>query len=581
MNVSSGMHQGIGITTNTIIYNYRYRSNPVTHYQVCRTACWRNNLLPYVERQLAGQDKLSSANVTTAIHAAVMSWLVRYKYRIFVIPLESLDDALNSGYNPREDGKTDVVNKVDILCRDLEEYLDLSGKTDSPELKSGEDEHIRNFHGTTILITFSMTPPRTVYKIERNSGFLSALKFVEKNTVIGASMLERKGAICGWLTRYQGHFRYKGDTPPLGQWDAIHLLDAAIEFDRRSAPVVSTLSTGDIPSYSTGYAKLEKSKVVKAKLVQRQAKFGRRTRSSCFQLSKYLVSNSRSKNPMQYTGDVRRHLIGQSPKVKRPLSWSILKMGKESCIQIEEKQRRIGIITELEAVHSGLIHLGILAPRDRWEEWIENFKSDSDCDPAFMCLLIILMSANTSDNQLAQIVPRLFCSGITSAKAVLDIAQTYGQDSFCSLLSECGRYYQNTERILNAADYFVQRHSGPIPQNISIEELCSLYGVGYKTANIVLTTAFRRVEGIPSDIHVIRWSALLGWCPSTVDGFKCSKIIESWLPKDMWESINPLFGSFGQLLVSDQRKELLEIVQQHHLPFIRQLFASAASMYSR
>jgi endonuclease III len=222
-----------------------------------------------------------------------------------------------------------------------------------------------------------------------------------------------------------------------------------------------------------------------------------------------------------------------------------------------------------------------VSPCDQWEDWIDNFQHEHGCDRAFMCLLIIIMSSSTADTQLANIVPRLFSSGLTSAKAVIEVAQQYGLNTFCSLFSEGGRYYQNAERILNAADYFVQYHGGTIPESITVNELCTLFGVGYKTANIVVTTAFGRVDGIPSDIHVIRWSSMLGWCTSNVDGLKCSKLLEAWLPHSKWESINPVFGAFGQLLVSDKRDDLLQIAKQHPSSDIRALFRTASKVYQR
>jgi endonuclease-3 len=191
------------------------------------------------------------------------------------------------------------------------------------------------------------------------------------------------------------------------------------------------------------------------------------------------------------------------------------------------------------------------------------------------------MSSSTADDQLAHIVPRLFSCGLTSAIAVNDVVQQYGLNTLCSLLSETGRFYQNAERIINAADYFIQQHNGRIPTTISVNELCTLFGVGYKTANIVVTTAFGRVDGIPSDIHVIRWSNLLGWCPPNTDGLQCSKCIEGWLPKSKWDSINPVFGAFGQLLISEKRNDLLLIASQYPSEAIRKLFRKAANVYKR
>jgi endonuclease III len=118
---------------------------------------------------------------------------------------------------------------------------------------------------------------------------------------------------------------------------------------------------------------------------------------------------------------------------------------------------------------------------------------------------------------------------------------------------------------------------------ISTNKLCTLLGVGYKTANIVITTSFGRVEGIPSDIHVLRWAKALGWSsciPSWKDGLHCSKEMERWLPKCKWVTINPIFGAFGQLLRSaEHRKTVMDVVQEHCSPRVRFLFYNACKQY--
>lgn len=248
----------------------------------------------------------------------------------------------------------------------------------------------------------------------------------------------------------------------------------------------------------------------------------------------------------------------------------------------ETVTKRLEVLEELESVHNILLKMSIVAPRDNWEDWISSFRDEDGSDPAFMCLIVILMSSSTSDFQLGEIIPRLFGAGLTSAAGVVEIVQKYGPDSLCSLMSESGRYYQNVERIINAASYFVDRHGGRIPMTISINELCSLLGVGYKTANIVVTTSFGRVEGIPSDIHVLRWSKALGWSsyPSWKDGLHCSKEMERWLPKAKWLTINPLFGVFGQLLhTSVHRQTLMDVVKQHCTRRVQLLFMTACKQY--
>ena len=249
----------------------------------------------------------------------------------------------------------------------------------------------------------------------------------------------------------------------------------------------------------------------------------------------------------------------------------------------ETIKKRLEVLQELESVHDILLQMGIFAPRDSWEDWISSFSNQKGSDPAFMCLIVILMSSTTSDFQLAEIIPRLFVAGLTSANDIVEVVKQYGPDSLCCLMSQSGRYYQNVERILNAASYFVERHGGRIPATITTKELCTLLGVGYKTANIVITTSFGRVEGIPSDIHVIRWAKALGWSSCThswKDGLYCSKEMERWLPKDKWVVINPLFGAFGQLLrVSQRRQTLMDIVKQNCSPQVQLLFHYARKQY--
>ena len=137
-------------------------------------------------------------------------------------------------------------------------------------------------------------------------------------------------------------------------------------------------------------------------------------------------------------------------------------------------------------------------------------------------------------------------------------------NALCAVLSNSGRFYQNAERIVNAADYFLLFHNGRIPNAIGVEELSALYGVGYKTANLVISYAFQRIDGIPSDIHVLRWAYGLKWIPSPkMDGRRCSKIIESWMPRDMWHLVNPVFGSLGQMLRNKLLNQSLQSIVRY------------------
>jgi endonuclease III len=550
-------------SSNRIVFRPGSHSHntPNPTYHVCHTPSWTNNLLPYVRKQIGSQATTASAPRNAKIQQFVLSWFVRYKFKISIVSLVEKSGCIV--IQPADD--IPVRTKIAIIVRDADVALLGDSKATATEEEHDHDA-IRNFTAPTVLIECHQPTSQQSYSIVRNHGYSSLLNYVEANDNLNSSQWKRQVLICTWMSGFGRTICYEYDAKPLSLFTAIQLLEVVIHLD---CVKVSPEITQPKPTSSF---------VAQKRL--RRTKCTRQTRSMCNKISMLLSSSSRSKDAIHYISSAaRRHLIGEFPKLTKLPALMDMDGAKSWSGLIDESLigKRIQTISELEGLHSALIHLNILAPRDEWEDWINNFKGEAGCDAAFMCLLIIIMSSSTSDNQLAHIVPRLFSSGLTSAPAVIDIAQRYGLDMFCSLFSESGRYYQNAERILNAADYFVQRHNGRIPNNINVGELSTLLGVGYKTANIVITTAFRRVEGIPSDIHVIRWSSMMGWCPSNSDGLKCSKMLEEWLPKCKWESINPLFGAFGQLLVSEKRCDLLSLSQQHPSPYIRKLFRKAAS----
>ena len=255
----------------------------------------------------------------------------------------------------------------------------------------------------------------------------------------------------------------------------------------------------------------------------------------------------------QYNNSIR-HLPGTMPKLTigycrpdPPLKWN----------HPTPKEERLRCLNDLLSLHQYITNTyNLLAPRDTWEQWIDEYADSPDADRGFMCLAVILMSSSTSDKQLALLVPRLFSMGFINAQSTIDIATTYGMDVVCSLMSESGKYYVNGERIVNAADYFIVRHNGRLPSSITIEELTTLPGVGYKTATLVISYSFRRNDGIPSDIHVLKWARHLKWIPPYCqDGSQCSNLLECWIPKQQWQEVNPLFGALGQLLGSKGTKQ--------------------------
>ena len=307
------------------------------------------------------------------------------------------------------------------------------------------------------------------------------------------------------------------------------------------------------------------------------------TRKQNSLLSREIVLGSKSRNKVQYNDGKgpRRFMHGDPFKISPSRITCPNLPLRPSATTIADRE---AFLDELQAFHNVLKSSGLHSPRDAWEEWMDMVAGDDKlADKAFMCLIIILMSSSTTDSQLAAFIPKIFSAGVTSADGVLEVVDRIGIDSFCALISPVGRFHQNAERIVHSASYFVTRYNGRIPKDISIRELTSLFGIGYKTAQIVVSTAFDRIDGIPSDVHVMRWCEALKWTPPlSNDGLLCSKCIEQWLPPSKWGIINPLFGGIGQLIQNpEKRPQLLALLDENGSDMLQSMIRLILKAYGK
>ena len=105
-------------------------------------------------------------------------------------------------------------------------------------------------------------------------------------------------------------------------------------------------------------------------------------------------------------------------------------------------------------------------------------------------------------------------------------------------------YRTKAKTIHSICTHLLERFAGDVPSNL--DALLSLPGVGRKTANIVVTLAFRK-PGIAVDTHVHRISNRLGYVrTSTAD--KTEMDNRKKLPSRYWIVFNDLLVAYGQNL---------------------------------
>jgi endonuclease III len=120
----------------------------------------------------------------------------------------------------------------------------------------------------------------------------------------------------------------------------------------------------------------------------------------------------------------------------------------------------------------------------------------------FELLAAVLLSAQATDKGVNAVTRRLFVRANTPG-AILDL----GLDGLSEAIRTLGLYRNKAKHLLETCRILVEKHGGQVPADR--ESLEALPGVGRKTANVVLNTAFGQPT-IAVDTHIFRVSNRLG-----------------------------------------------------------------------
>lgn len=116
-------------------------------------------------------------------------------------------------------------------------------------------------------------------------------------------------------------------------------------------------------------------------------------------------------------------------------------------------------------------------------------------------LVAVMLSAQCTDKQVNKVTPAVFRDfPDVASMAAIDA------DTLYPYVKSCG-FKSKSQNIVSACRMIMDKFGGRVPD--TMEALTSLPGVGRKTANVVLSTAFGR-PAIAVDTHVFRVSNRLG-----------------------------------------------------------------------
>lgn len=130
------------------------------------------------------------------------------------------------------------------------------------------------------------------------------------------------------------------------------------------------------------------------------------------------------------------------------------------------------------------------------QKHIEDPTTELHYSTPFELLISVILSAQSTDVSVNKATKRLYAVANTP-----DAVLALGAPKLKSYIETIGLYNNKAENIIKSCQILINKHNGNVPENF--DALIALPGVGRKTANVVLNTAF----GWPTiavDTHIFR-----------------------------------------------------------------------------
>jgi len=169
---------------------------------------------------------------------------------------------------------------------------------------------------------------------------------------------------------------------------------------------------------------------------------------------------------------------------------------------------------------------------------------------AFELIAATILSAQCTDERVNLVTPALLRKYPTPQRlAHADRADVE------RIVQSTGFFRAKAKSLIGMAQGLVERHRGVVPR--TLEELVELPGVGRKTANVVLGTAFGIPSGVVVDTHVTRISRLLGLTKATAPE-KIEQDLIRLVPQSEWINFSHRLIHHGRRICIARRPKCLE-----------------------
>ncbi|HID01169.1 MAG TPA: endonuclease III [Piscirickettsiaceae bacterium] len=133
---------------------------------------------------------------------------------------------------------------------------------------------------------------------------------------------------------------------------------------------------------------------------------------------------------------------------------------------------------------------------DRLAACIPDPTTELNYTSPFELLIAVILSAQATDKGVNKATEKLFKVADTPEKML-----ALGEEGLKSYIKTIGLYNSKAKNIIETCSILVEKHDGQVPR--TREDLEALPGVGRKTANVILNTAFGEPV-IAVDTHIFR-----------------------------------------------------------------------------
>jgi endonuclease-3 len=127
-----------------------------------------------------------------------------------------------------------------------------------------------------------------------------------------------------------------------------------------------------------------------------------------------------------------------------------------------------------------------------------NPETELEYTSPYELLVAVTLSAQATDVSVNKATRKLFPVANTPAQIL-----ALGEEGLKEYIKTIGLFNSKAKNVVKMAELLLKRHGGEVPQ--TRDELVALPGVGRKTANVVLNTAFRQ-PAMAVDTHIFRVS---------------------------------------------------------------------------